>query len=125
MDRFIMNNISTEQKESAKLQTLKKLAATVYLCQALTFMLAGLPLLLGVAINFYKRNEVQGTWLESHFNWQIKTVWITLAGFAVSGLTFEMGIGFFILIATVVLLVYRIVIGWYALNDDKPVNQVN
>ncbi|MDD1614152.1 MAG: hypothetical protein LUP98_05820 [Methylococcaceae bacterium] len=120
-----MNNISTEQKESEKLQTLKKLAATVYLCQALTFMLAGLPLLLGVAINFYKRNEAQGTWLESHFNWQIKTVWITLAGFAVSGLTLEMGIGFFTLIATVVLLVYRIVIGWNALNDDKPVNQVN
>ena len=120
-----MNNISTEQKESEKLQTLKKLAATVYLCQALTFMLAGLPLLLGMAINFYKRNEAQGTWLESHFNWQIKTVWITLAGFAVSGLTLEMGIGFFTLIATVVLLVYRIVIGWYALNDEKPVNQVN
>jgi uncharacterized membrane protein len=120
-----MNDISTEQKESEKLQTLKKLAATVYLCQALTFMLAGLPLLLGVAINFYKRNEVQGTWLESHFNWQIKTVWVTLAGFAVSGVTLEMGIGFFILIATIVLLVYRITIGWFALNDDKPVKWKN
>jgi uncharacterized membrane protein len=120
-----MNDISTEQKDAEKLQTLKKVAATVYLCQALTFMLAGLPLLLGVAINFYKRNEVQGTWLESHFNWQIKTVWITLAGFAVSGLTLEMGIGFFILIATVVLLVYRIVIGWYALNDEKSVKWSN
>jgi uncharacterized membrane protein len=120
-----MNEITTEQKESEKLQTLKKLAATVYICQALTFMLAGLPLLVGVALNFYKRNEVQGTWLESHFNWQIKTVWITLAGFAVSGLTLEMGIGFFTLIATVVWLVYRIVYGWHALNDDKPVNLVN
>ena len=85
-------------------------------------MLAGLPLLIGVAINFFKRNEVQGTWLESHFNWQIKTTWITLAGFALSGITFGMGIGFFILIATVVWLVYRITIGWFALNDDKPIN---
>ena len=118
-----MNNISTEQKDAEKLQTLKKLAAGVYLCQALTFMLAGLPLLLGVAINFYKRNEAQGTWLESHFNWQIKTVWITLAGFAVSGVTLEMGFGFFILIATIVWLVYRITIGWFALNDDKPVKK--
>jgi len=120
-----MNDISIEQKDAEKLQTLKKLTAGVYLCQALTFMLAGLPLLLGVAINFYKRKEVQGTWLESHFNWQIKTVWITLTGFAVSGVTLEMGVGFFILIATIVLLVYRITIGWYALNDEKPVNQVN
>ncbi|MDD2658363.1 MAG: hypothetical protein PHY54_01625 [Methylococcales bacterium] len=117
-----MNDITSEEKDSEKLQTLKKLAAAVYICQALTFMLAGLPLLLGVAINFYKRNEVQGTWLESHFNWQIKTVWITLAGFAVSGLTLEMGIGFFTLIVTVVWLVYRIVLGWNALNDDKPIN---
>jgi len=117
-----MNDISIEQEKTEKLQALKKLAATVYLCQALTFMLAGLPLLVGVAINFFKRNEVQGTWLESHFNWQIKTAWISLAGFALSGLTFAMGIGFFVLIATVVLLVYRIAIGWYALNDDKPVN---
>ena len=117
-----MNDISIEQKEMEKLQTLKKLAATVYLCQAPTFMLAGLPLLMGVAINFFKRNEVQGTWLESHFNWQIKTTWITLAGFALSGITFGMGIGFFILISTVVWLVYRITIGWFALNDEKPIN---
>ena len=36
-----MSDITTEQKESEKLQTLKKVAAGVYLCQALTFMLAG------------------------------------------------------------------------------------
>ena len=118
-----MNDNSTEQKEIEKLQALKKVAAAVYLCQALTFMFAGLPLLLGVAINFYKRNDVEGTWLESHFDWQIKTVWITLAGFAVSGVTLEMGIGFIILLITILLLVYRIAIGWFALNADKPVNE--
>jgi len=116
-----MNTLSTEQMDSEKLPGLKKLAATVYICQVLTFMLAGLPLLVGVAINFYKRKEVQGTWLESHFNWQINTAWITLAGFALAGLTLEFGIGFMILLVTVVWMIYRIVIGWYALNDDKPV----
>ena len=116
-----MNDVSTEQKDTGQLQALKKTATMVYLCQILAFMLGGLPLLLGVAINLLKRDEVKGTWLESHFNWQIQTVWITLAGFALSGLTFALGIGFFILIATVILLVYRIVIGWQALNDDKPV----
>jgi uncharacterized membrane protein len=120
--RIYMNNVSTEQKDSGQLQALKKTAAMVYLCQILAFMLGGLPLLLGVAINFLKRDEVKGTWLESHFNWQIRTVWITLAGFALSGLTFAMGIGFFILTATIILLVYRIVIGWQALNNDKPVD---
>ena len=120
-----MNELSTEKNNAGNLQALKKLAAVVYLCQALTFMLAGLPLLLGVAINFYKRDDARGTWLESHFNWHINTAWISLAGFAVSGLTLEIGIGFFTLIATVVLLVYRIVIGWNALNDDQPVKEMN
>jgi len=117
-----MNDISTEQKGTEELQTLKRLAATVYLCQILTFMLAGLPLLVGVAINFVKRNQVEGTWLESHFDWQIKTAWIALAGFALSGFTFGMGLGIFILPATVAWMVYRITIGWYALTDGKSIN---
>jgi uncharacterized membrane protein len=116
-----MNDISNIEKNAEKLESLKKITAMVYLCQVLAFALAGLPLLAGVIINFIKRNEVQGTWLESHFNWQIQTVWITLAGFALAGLTFGIGIGFFILIPTIVLLVYRIAIGWTALNADKPV----
>ncbi len=118
-----MNEVSTNQTDDEKLHSLKKLATAVYLCQVLAFALAGLPLLVGAAINFMKRDEVQGTWLESHFDWQIKTVWIALAGLALSGLTFEFGVGVFILIATVVLMVYRIVIGWMALNADRPVNE--
>jgi len=121
-----MNDIPTHQKDDTeKLWSLKKLVAIVYLCQVLAFAFAGLPLLAGVVINFIKRDEAQGTWLESHFNWQIKTVWITLAGLALAGLTFEIGIGLFILIPTVLLLVYRIVIGWNALNSDKPVKDRN
>ncbi|MFI3190880.1 hypothetical protein BCS42_12315 [Crenothrix sp. D3] len=115
----------SNQQNAEKLQSLKRLTAAVYLCQLLAFALAGVPLLVGVVINFMNRNAVEGTWLESHFEWQIKTVWMVLAGFALSGLTFEMGIGFFILIPTVLLLVYRIVIGWGALNTDKPVKERN
>ncbi len=116
-----MNEISTNPNDSEKMASLKNLTAVVYLCQVLTFALAGLPLLVGAAINFLKRKEVEGTWLESHFNWQINTVWIALAGFALTGLTFTAGIGYFILIITLLLMVYRIVIGWMALNADKPV----
>lgn len=112
-----MNN----QQNADQLETLKRLTATVYLCQLLAFGFFGAPLLIGVAINFMKRNNVQGTWLESHFNWQIQTAWVSLAGFALAGLTFEMGIGFFILLPTVLLLVYRIVIGWNALNANRAV----
>ena len=109
------------KKDTEKLASLKKLTAAVYLCQILTFALAGLPLLVGAAINFLKRKEAEGTWLESHFDWQIKTVWIALGGFALTAVTFEFGFGFFALIITLLLMVYRIVIGWMALSANKPV----
>ncbi|OQK16136.1 hypothetical protein AU255_13605 [Methyloprofundus sedimenti] len=117
-----MNNLATEQKDPDQLRELKRLTTTVYLCQALSLIFAALPLLVGVAINFYKRNEVQGTWLESHFNWQIKTCWVAIAGIAVSGLTFAMGIGIFTLFMTIFWMVYRITIGWNALTASKPIN---
>jgi len=122
-----MNNLIVVERNAADLESLKKMAATVYLCQVLTFAFAGLPLLIGVVINFYNRNDVQGTWLQSHFDWQIKTVWVSLAGFALSGFAFSMGLefGLFILLPTLLLLVYRIVVGWTALSANKPVKDSN
>lgn len=115
-----MNESSADQTDVEKLRSLKRLTAAVYLCQVLSFAFAGLPLLIGAVINFMRLDDVKGTFLESHFDWQIKTVWIALGGLALSGLTFGFGVGVFILIATLMLMVYRIVIGWNALNSDQP-----
>jgi len=120
-----MNTSITDEKHDDGLAALKKLTATVYLCQILTFALAGLPLLVGVGINFIYRNNVIGTWLESHFNWQIKTAWMTLAGFALSGLVLmvEMQMSLLILIPTLLLLIYRIVVGWTIFTADKAISR--
>ncbi len=120
---FLTSNVT----DNGKLAVLKKLTATVYLCQLLTFAFAGLPLLVGVAINFIYRNDVKDSWLESHFNWQIKTVWVTLAGFALSGLVLmlDVQISMLILIPTLLLLIYRIVIGWTTLTSDKALKDMN
>jgi uncharacterized membrane protein len=120
-----MNDVSVKNKDTDHLERLKKLTTTVYLCQVLTFIFAGLPLLVGVAINFINRHDAEGTWLQSHFDWQIKTVWITLAGFALSGLTFNLGIGLYILFPTLAVLVTRIAIGWTALTAGKPIGDAD
>lgn len=113
-----MNIVNTDID---KLQSLKRIAATVYLCQVLSFFIAGFPLLIGVWLNFLNQNEAMGTWLESHFEWQIKTACLALFGFFLAAITFDLGIGIFILISTVALMTYRIVIGWNALNANEIV----
>lgn len=120
-----MSSLIPDVHHADDLAALKKLTATVYLCQILSFAMAGLPLLLGVAINFIYRNNVADTWLESHFNWQIKTAWITMAGFALSGFILMVNIqgSLIVLIPTLLLLIYRVVIGWATFSDDKAINK--
>ncbi|MGJ0485479.1 MAG: DUF4870 family protein [Methylomicrobium sp.] len=114
-----------QQNDADKMASLKTLTGVVYLCQVLAFGFGGLTLLIGLAINFMKRDQVKGTWLESHFNWQINTVWITLAGFALAALLMVVGIGYFILLPVILLLVYRIVVGWIAWTAEAPVKHIS
>jgi uncharacterized membrane protein len=106
---------------AGNLKSLKNWTAVIYLCQVLAFGFFGIPVLIGLGLNFYKRSEVIGTWLESHFNWQIKTSYVVLALLAFSGITLELGFGIYILLGTVVWMVYRIALGWYALNSNQPI----
>ena len=85
----------------------------------------GLPSLIAVFINYLKRSDVNGTWLESHFRWQIRTFWFTFLWLIVYGLLVITLIGIpiaWILIALLGLWVaYRVIRGWVALADKRPV----
>ncbi|PKO46701.1 MAG: hypothetical protein CVU31_09565 [Betaproteobacteria bacterium HGW-Betaproteobacteria-4] len=85
----------------------------------------GLPSLCAVFLNYLKRSDVKGTWLESHFLWQIRTFWFTLLGLFFYGLLVITIIGIplaWILIAILGLWVaYRVARGWIALFGVKPV----
>jgi uncharacterized membrane protein len=88
--------------------------------------LTGWPSLIAVILNYVKRSEARGTWLESHFRWQIRTFWFGLLWVALCFLfvVFTLGIG--ILIAWLPLgvvglwFIYRIARGWLALVDRRP-----
>ena len=79
----------------------KELALLVYVLQAVGFVI-GLTWIVGVIINYVKRDDVRGTWIESHFDWQIKTFWIGLAGWIVGVITVWILIGWLILLAVTV-----------------------
>ena len=118
-----MNDITSTNQLDVRTQALKKTASLVYLCQVLTFFLAGLPILIGIVLNFVSREQAKVSWIESHFNWQITTAWVALAGFSLSGLTFFWGMGLFVFIlsTTLIFLVYRITVGWTALMFNNPI----
>lgn len=86
----------------------------------------GLPSLIAVFLNYLKRGDVTGTWLESHFRWQIRTFWFTALWLLVYGLLIITLIGIpiaFLLIAILGLwVIYRVVRGWAALAGVRPIN---
>jgi uncharacterized membrane protein len=58
---------------------LKNLTQLVYILQAIS-LAVGLTAIAGLILNYLKRDEVKGTYLEDHFRWQIKTFWYALVG---------------------------------------------
>jgi uncharacterized membrane protein len=95
-------------------------ALVVYVLYALSF-LYGITMIIGVIIAYVKRDDVRGTWLESHFRWQIATFWWGLL-FGVIGLVLALAmVGFVVLFAVWVWAIYRVVKGWLRLNDGRPV----
>ena len=89
--------------------------------------LFGWPSIIGVIINYVKRDEARGTFLESHFKWQIRTFWYALlwavVAFLVSLPLMVVLIGFLtwpvLMFALGVWAIYRIARGWLALRDGK------
>jgi len=85
----------------------------------------GLPSLLAVFLNYLKRSDVEGTWLASHFRWQIRTFWFTALWLLAYGFLFMTLIGIplaLLMIAILGLWVgYRVVRGWLALAGVRPV----
>jgi len=100
-------------------QNLRTLTAVIYGLQAGAFLI-GLSAIVAVVINYVKREEVAGSWLESHFRWQIRTFWFGLLWGVVGALLYVFVVGWFILMADALWIIYRIVKGWLNLNDGKP-----
>src|SRR5258705_12284743 len=84
----------------------------------------GVPSIIAVVINYLKREEARATFLESHFRWQIRTFWFALLWFVIGAMLFVTFIGiplaFVVFFADGVWAIYRIVRGWLALRDRKP-----
>jgi uncharacterized membrane protein len=88
--------------------------------------LTGWPSIIAVILNYVKRSEARGTWLESHFRWQIRTFWFGLLWVMLCLLFVMATLGIGIVVAWLPLgvvglwFIYRVARGWLALKDLRP-----
>ena len=96
----------------------KNLVLLIYGLQALSFIL-GITFLVALILNYVKYDTVQGSWLESHFKWQIRTFWFAFLWSIIGIATMLFLVGYIILTLNALWVFYRILIGWLRLSDNK------
>jgi len=88
--------------------------------------LIGWPSIIAVILNYVKGSEVRGTWLASHFQWQLRTFWFGVLWVSICLMFVAVTLGFGMIIAWLPLtfialwFIYRIVRGWLALQRRQP-----
>ena len=97
---------------------------------ALSFV-ASLPSVIAVIMNYARRSQARGTWLESHFGWQIRTFWFAWLWIAVVSLIsiplILVLVGLFLwwlgLGLVGLWVIYRVARGWLTLREGRPMPQ--
>lgn len=101
-------------------ERLRQYTLIVY-CLYLASLLIGVTGIVAIIMNYIKRDEVQGTWLQSHFDWQIKTFWYSVLGAVIGFILAIVLIGYVILLAVSIWFIYRIIKGFIVFLDNKPI----
>lgn len=90
----------------------------------ITSFLTGLPSIIAIIINYTKRNAVRDTYLDSHFSWQIRTFWFAFLWMIFAVIlfitVFGIALSYIITVGAGLWISYRIIRGWLALNEGRP-----
>ena len=119
-DQDIWMRVGGSDKTEQQIASLRQLTLILYILYASCWILGGLPAIVAIVINYIKREDAAGTLYGSHFAWQMRSFWWGLAWAVVGTITAIIGIGFLILGALVIWLIYRMVKGLLFWNDHKP-----
>ncbi|MGP9637289.1 DUF4870 family protein [Psychrobacter sp. AOP3-A1-26] len=143
--RNIMSDNMNDNMNNGKRRSLITYNHITYFLYVISYFTAGLLWIVPIIMNYAKRHDADGSWLATHFDWQIKTFWygivwfvvgiiiitFALGGFGVSmfadsgniaiGSLLLAGLGLFIIAFTFIWHLYRMIRGWIALTDGRPV----
>lgn len=121
-----MDSLVTWTKVVYALHAFSLLTGIIGTATVVGAFLTGWPSIIAVVLNYVKRSEAHGTWLDSHFRWQIRTFWFGLLWISLCGafIVATLGIGLLFVWLPITLVglwfVYRIVRGWVTLTDRRP-----
>jgi uncharacterized membrane protein len=117
-----MNNQTTDSDSDQRLESdQRNLVLLVYILQGLGFVTGGLSWVAAMMVNYIKLDAVRGSWLESHFRWQLNTFWYGLLWWIVGLLMWLLLLGGLVWGLLSLWALYRIVRGALTLSDNKPV----
>ena len=108
------------------LHTVSLITGIIGVATVVGAFLTGWPSIIAVILNYVKRSEARGTWLQAHFRWQIRTfwfglLWVTLCiAFVVATLGIGMLIAWLPLGLVGLWFIYRVARGWLRLIDRRP-----
>lgn len=104
-----------------RIQQEKNMTLIIYVLYTLSAFI-GITAIAAIIINYVKRQDVAGTFLESHYTWQIRTFWFGLLWGVIGGITSIFLIGFVILAVNSIWLLYRVIKGFVRLSDNREIN---
>ncbi|TKB67832.1 MAG: hypothetical protein E8D52_11205 [Nitrospira sp.] len=123
-----MDSLVTWTKVVYALHAFSLLTGIIGTATVVGAFLTGWPSIIAVILNYIKRSEARGTWLDSHFHWQIRTFWFGLLWISLCGafIIATLGIGLLFMWLPIGLVglwfVYRIIRGWVTLSDRRPMD---
>ena len=126
----IIENAAPDSQRDDSLRTVGHISYALHAIVAVGAVLPAFQasialLLVAFILDLVKKGDAQGTWQESHFSWRIRSVVWAAVLYVVTiplWLLFVLP-GWIAWVAISVWFLYRVVRGWMALNDRKPMPQ--
>ena len=129
-------SIDSELRVVEPVQSALTVAHVVYALHAIAILLGvmgsptvvgsfvgSVPSIIAVILNYMKRHNARGTWLDSHYRWQIRTFWFAFFWLVIAAVLLvtvvAIPISIAILVAVGIWLIYRIARGWLRLADKS------
>lgn len=99
------------------------LSKSIYGLYLLGFIFGFIPSLIAIILNHAKVDDVKGTWLESHFRYQMRTFYYGLLWSIIGVILTFVYVGLLIIFANFIWMLYRYIKGLLNILDKKEMYQ--